>query len=124
MTALESHYVVACLCAEWCGTCRGYRDVFMSLAAEFPQACFHWIDIEEQSHLVDDLELEDFPTLFVYGAEQVLFYGVLMPHEGHLRRVLSALFQIDSRAIAEVENRAALHHLGRLLSVSSLENQS
>ena len=41
--------LVACLCAEWCGTCRDYREGFNLLADAHPDICFAWIDIENQA---------------------------------------------------------------------------
>lgn len=60
------------LCAEWCGTCRGYRAVMEAAAARFPGWRTAWIDIEDQSDLVDELEIETFPTVLLYqqGASQ------------------------------------------------------
>ncbi|KAF1018645.1 MAG: hypothetical protein GAK30_03566 [Paracidovorax wautersii] len=83
------------LCADWCGTCRGYRDVMETVAARFPNWQATWIDIEDQSDLVDDLDVETFPTVLLYQqappgapAEQdgVFFFGPMLPHEGTLQR--------------------------------------
>lgn len=83
------------LCADWCGTCRGYRDVMETVAARFPNWEATWIDIEDQSDLVDDLDVETFPTVLLYQqappgapAEQdgVFFFGPMLPHEGTLQR--------------------------------------
>src|SRR4051812_21506214 len=49
---------VACLCAEWCGTCREYREAFDKLAERHPQICFAWIDIETHADRFDDLDVE------------------------------------------------------------------
>ena len=48
--------LVACLCAEWCGTCRDYRTAFDQLADAHPDACFAWIDIETHADQLDDLD--------------------------------------------------------------------
>lgn len=66
------------LCAEWCGTCRDYRAVMEAAAARFPGWRTAWIDIEDQSDLVDELEIETFPTVLLYqqGASQPQAVGV------------------------------------------------
>ena len=47
--------LVACLCAEWCGSCRDYRATFAALAAQFSgEADFAWIDIEDESDALGD----------------------------------------------------------------------
>ena len=49
----EQPLLVACLCAQWCGTCKDYAPLFEGLMADFPGATFRWIDIEDESDLVD-----------------------------------------------------------------------
>ena len=87
---------VACLCAEWCDTCKAYRPGFDELAREFPQAEFVWLDTEDDAELVGDLEVENFPTIRVTRGEQVLFYGVQLPVHEHLRRLLREIFLRES----------------------------
>ena len=66
-------WLVVCLCAEWCGTCREYRDPLKAVAADFPQHAFAWIDIEDEAELAGDVDIETFPTLLVLEGPQVLF---------------------------------------------------
>jgi len=84
-------WLVVCLCAEWCGTCREYRDPLKAVAADFPQHAFAWIDIEDEAELAGDVDIETFPTLLVLEGPQVLFYGPVLPGEEGLRRLLRAL---------------------------------
>ncbi|MET0351292.1 MAG: thioredoxin family protein [Rhizobacter sp.] len=80
--------LVACLCAAWCGSCRDYRTTFDSVAAAFPGASFRWIDIEDESDLVDPLDVEDFPTLLIAVDDTPVFFGPLMPHRETLVRLV------------------------------------
>ena len=84
-------WLVVCLCAEWCGTCREYRDPLKAVAADFPRHAFAWIDIEDEAELAGDVDIETFPTLLVLEGPQVLFYGPVLPGEEALRRLLRAL---------------------------------
>lgn len=98
----EPEFLVACLCADWCGTCRDYQHGFQDLAAQFPQARFVWLDIENDAALLedlDDLDVENFPTLLIQRrtnrtapgkqiTHPVLFFGVMLPHLQHLQRTL------------------------------------
>ena len=43
----QTPLLVACLCANWCGTCRDYRPLFVQLTDTFPDVHFVWIDIED-----------------------------------------------------------------------------
>lgn len=83
-------WIVACLCAAWCGSCRKYGENFKTLAQRHPQVQFAWIDIEDQADLIGDLDVDNFPTLLIQRGDVVAFLG---PVEMDLRlaeRVLQA----------------------------------
>ncbi|AIY41347.1 Thiol-disulfide isomerase [Collimonas arenae] len=86
----DDGWVVACLCAAWCGSCREYFANFTALAQRHPQVQFAWIDIEDQADLVGDLDVDNFPTLLIQRGDIVTFLG---PVEMDLRlaeRILQA----------------------------------
>jgi len=85
--------LIACLCAQWCGTCRDYQPLFGQLQAEF-DARFVWVDVEDEADLVDPIDVEDFPTLLIASGGQARFFGTLTPHLETLRRLVQA--QLDS----------------------------
>lgn len=104
-------WIVACLCAEWCGTCRDYRPVFDEAAARAPGARFAWIDVEDEPHVLGDLEIETFPTLLIANGEQVAFFGTVTPHAATLaslveRAMRDGLGRVSDAAIVEVARRA------------------
>ena len=84
-------FAVTCLCAEWCGACRDYRDGFLQLEERFPQARFRWLDVELDAEAAD-VEVENFPTITVNRGDEVLFHGVMPPQHEHLVRLLQKLF--------------------------------
>ena len=86
-------FVVVCLCAEWCGVCREYRDGFKEVARQFPAAAFHWLDIEEHADDLGDLDVENFPTLLIKRRQWTLFFGTMLPTPSHLRRTLEAFLE-------------------------------
>lgn len=88
---------VICLCADWCGLCREYSDVFAQMAARYPSSRFVWLDIEDQADLVGDIEVETFPTLLIADASGMQFMGPLLPHAETLSRLLDALLQPDAK---------------------------
>jgi thiol-disulfide isomerase/thioredoxin len=93
--------LVACLCAEWCGTCRDYQAPFMQLQSEFPSAHFRWIDVEDQSDLVDPIEVEDFPTVLIATGGQGRFFGTVTPHIDTLRRLIQTALLGGPRSLAD-----------------------
>lgn len=82
---------IACLCAEWCGTCREYRTVFQALQTALPGHRFHWIDIEDEADLAGDVDVETFPTLMVARGSEVLFAGTVLPKEADSLRLIASV---------------------------------
>lgn len=88
--------IVACLCAEWCGTCRDYRSTFEALAARFAgRASFEWIDIEDESDALGDPDIETFPTLLLADGDHAVFYGTVTPQRQSAERLIEAALAGD-----------------------------
>jgi len=80
---------VLCLCAGWCGLCRDYRAVFdAAAAAAGAGTAFAWIDIEDDADLLDDVDVENFPTLLVARGTRLLFFGTITPQPATLQRLI------------------------------------
>lgn len=92
---------LACLCAAWCRLCEAYADVLAQAVGDLrrthPELQAHWIDIEDQSDLVGDLDVETFPTLVLVQGPHTLFAGTLTPHPETLLRVLRAALEAAGR---------------------------
>jgi len=86
-----SGWWAVCLCAGWCGTCRDYRPLFDELALAHPGVRFEWVDIEDESELAGDLDVETFPTLLIADGHRALFLGPLLPQAPVLARLLGSL---------------------------------
>lgn len=100
----ETSLTVVCLCAQWCGVCRDWRPVLDGLAAAHPQVNWRWLDIEDEADLMDDLDVETFPTLLVARGGEVLFFGPTLPQAEGLSRLLASLR--DAPAAAGVPEAA------------------
>ena len=82
---------VICLCAEWCGLCRDYEQVFAQMAARYPAFRFAALDIEDHADLVGDIDVETFPTVLMVDAQGTRFFGPVMPQASTLSRLLDSL---------------------------------
>ena len=87
----RSPFLVACLCAAWCDTCKNYRTTFDALRTKHPEKCFVWIDIEDQASLLDDLDIENFPSLLIQYQDKILFLGTMLPDVQLLDRLLQTI---------------------------------
>jgi thioredoxin 1 len=104
-------WMVICLCAEWCGTCRDWRPQFMQAAAAHPQARFAWVDIEDQADDVGDVDIETFPTLLIAHQGRVRFLGPVLPQSGQLGRLLASLAGDPRSGTAPAEAQPLLERL-------------
>ncbi len=94
---------MACLCAQWCGTCTEYQPLFAQLQADFADAHFVWVDIEDEADLVDPIEVENFPTILIAQGGHPRFFGTVMPHLETLRRLVQSSSASDAPALRAPE---------------------
>jgi len=52
---------------------------------------FVCVDIEDEPEWLGDEDVENFPTLGIQYQGRTLFFGTMLPHIGHLERLLQAL---------------------------------
>lgn len=104
-------WIVACLCAAWCGTCSSYRTAFDNLATRHPDKTFVWIDVEDRADVVGDLDVDNFPTLLMQRGDAVAFFGTMLPDAGvadrliHAQAALSAE-ELSRQAVSTPERQA------------------
>lgn len=104
---------IVVLCAAWCDTCRAFRTVFDRLAAQQEHTRFIWLDIEDQAALVGDIDVENFPTLAVFRGDVPVFFGVCLPQEAVIARLIKALLREEPHRGAAVPD--TVETLRRLL---------
>jgi thioredoxin 1 len=85
--------LVVCLCAAWCRLCDDYAPVLQQVCSEFGgtgglRLRTAWIDIEDEADLVDDFDVQTFPTLLAIDGTTLRFAGPLTPQADTLRRLL------------------------------------
>ncbi len=95
--ALQDWQVI-CLCADWCGTCRGWRSELAAEARLHPGVSFAWVDIEDEADAVGDVDIETFPTLLIAHGGQARFLGPVLPHAATIGRLLESL-RADDRSV-------------------------
>ena len=112
-------WLVACLCAAWCRTCDGYREVMEEAARRHPGWRFAWIDIEDHADALDDAQgaaedIETFPTLLVAFGGQARFFGPVLPHAGVLARLLAQAEVAQLPVLADARSARIAEAAGRL----------
>src|SRR5690349_8135596 len=103
-----SQLVVVSLCAAWCDTCNEFRGAFGRIASARPQCAFVWLDIEDDADIAGDIDVENFPTLAVFRHGRPAYFGVSLPHESTVLRLIDALLQADEFIIDAPAAVAAL----------------
>src|SRR5438105_7917487 len=103
---------VICLCAEWCGVCREWRDIFAQAAAAHPGIRFAWVDVEDEADAMGDVDIETFPTLLIAQGPRARFLGPVQPSAAHVSRMLAGLQSGAPGAAALAQADALLARLG------------
>jgi hypothetical protein len=77
----------------WCASCRTFRPVFESLAAQQGQAhdTWLWLDLEEHAEFLDDFIPDNLPLLLSYRGAQLTH--ALVPGEPSVRALADLLAQ-------------------------------
>ncbi|HTH80924.1 MAG TPA: thioredoxin family protein [Ramlibacter sp.] len=88
---ISSRWWVIALCAEWCNVCRDWRAAFNETAASRPDISFAWVDIEDESEAMGDVDVETFPTVLIGHGNVALFLGPVQPQQAQLARLVSSL---------------------------------
>ena len=83
--------VVISLCAAWCHTCGEFREAFERIAVERGDVQFVWLDIEDDHEICGDIDVENFPTLAVFRGDVPVHFGVSIPQEATLARLIDEL---------------------------------
>ena len=104
---------VICLCAEWCGVCREWRELFGQLAAAHPDLHFAWVDVEDEAQAMGDVDIETFPTMLVAQGVNPRFFGPVQPSAAQLSRLLASLMDGPAPANQPTEAAALLKRLSR-----------
>lgn len=92
--------VVIALCAAWCDTCSDFRATLERIAQTRPKMLFVWLDIEDDSEICGDIDIENFPTLAIYRGERLLHYGVSLPLEGTVSRLIDEIAARQDSVVA------------------------
>ncbi len=126
----DDTWIVACLCAEWCGTCRGYRAGFDELADRHPDKRVIWIDVEDCADVVGDLEQENFPTMLIQHQGIVTYFAPVLPDHRQVDRLLASLTSesldaLRKQAESSAERKAWQENCNlRTLLQNAIENLS
>ena len=104
--------VAVLFCAAWCDTCTEFRASFERLAAARPDVMFVWLDIEDDSDICGDVDVENFPTLAIFHGDRLLHFGVSLPQEGNVARLIAQYARHGAPAVTPT---TALVHMAAQL---------
>lgn len=103
MSGAGEGWLVACLCAEWCGSCRDYRAVFDAVRASHPGARFAWVDIEDHPEVLGPVDVENFPSLLIARGDDIAFFGTVTPHASTLNALVDRGLRGELGAVDDPE---------------------
>lgn len=71
--------LIVCLCADWCNNCNEWEKAFSTLSDKYPTDCFVWLDIDQHSDMISDIDLDVLPVLLVQKNQSIIFLGAIEP---------------------------------------------
>jgi len=63
------------------------------------RAAFGWVDIEDDGALLDDVDVQNFPTVLIARGCSVLFFGTITPQPGTLARLVQGALDGELRQL-------------------------
>ena len=100
-----AEWLVACLCAAWCGTCREFEKAFHD--APLPAVSRRaWLDVEEQEAVVGTVDPETFPTLLIARGRDVFYFGSVEPRMDRVAALLDRAMRGALEPVRAVEASA------------------
>lgn len=74
-------------CAEWCGSCREFKEHFNSI--EIYGLSKKWLDIENEAVLLENIDIDNLPTILAVSDDELSFYfGEIPPNKIFLEKIL------------------------------------
>ncbi len=74
-------------CAEWCGSCREFKEHFNSINRD--ELSKVWLDIEDDASLIDEIDIDNLPTILaVSGDGHTYYFGEIPPNKTFLEKIL------------------------------------
>ncbi|OZB49320.1 MAG: hypothetical protein B7X60_01620 [Polynucleobacter sp. 39-45-136] len=89
-------------CAEWCGSCREFKEHFNSI--EIDGLSKKWLDIEDEAVLLENIDISNLPTILAVSDYELSFYfGEIPPNKIFLEKILQdiSLGKIDPSILPE-----------------------
>ncbi len=108
-TVQDNDMVLIDFWAEWCGPCRMFGPVYEKVSLDHPDVVFGKVDTEAQQGLGQAFNISSIPTLMAIREGVVLFSQAGALPEGDLRKLVSALKELD---MAEVHAKIAAAEAG------------
>ena len=108
-------WTVCCLCAAWCDVCTGFRERFEQLAIQHPDIVLLWIDIEDRADMVEEFDVDNFPTLLMQRGDAIFFYGTIEPDAAGISRLITS--QIRAEGAAPAGHHALRSKLAAMLAL-------
>ncbi|AGF47083.1 Thiol-disulfide isomerase [Candidatus Kinetoplastibacterium desouzaii TCC079E] len=100
----DNSFLIACLCAEWCGICREYKSKFHELSEKMTEHYFYWIDVEENIDLINDEDITDFPTILIQNRRKIFFLGPVNTNINRLIKIIGNINLNDQNISTNIPN--------------------
>jgi thioredoxin 1 len=95
MVSSKKGVVIIDCWAEWCGACKSFEPVFQKVAQKHSEHTFAKIDSTKHKELINELGIENIPTLMLYRDGILLFQQPGYFEEEKLEDILDQALNIN-----------------------------
>ena len=71
---VEAHdLLVVDFWAEWCGPCKSFEKVVLTLAEQYPDVAFGKVDIDQEKALAEEFQIRSIPAVMILRSRVLVF---------------------------------------------------
>ena len=89
--------------AEWCAPCKAFKKIIEAIETDFPQVTFASVDIEAETQLAKEFEIQSIPAIMLLRDQVVVYADSGLLTTSALKELLVQAESLDPDTLAGSE---------------------